>query len=322
MSGGRARRFFAALRWVLLLGGLVAMAALVRRVGPRTVLDALTAAGPFVPALIVLEAAWMGMDVFVVRALLGKRAREVPWSVYVRSAVTVYPMTILFPAGRTSAEAARAALLSPYVGAAATGLAAVLTQGASLLGNAIISLVALGVLVATLGTGHPLVAAVALSTVMTALLGALLLFGGRIPRAQALLRRVVPAGVVDLLAADRSSRAFDAVALSFAGRALQALLFIGALFATTGMLSARRGLIAQSIAVAGASFGDVVPQQAGVIEGAFAYFAGALGLGGQPDKAVATMLLIRACQISLTAITLLAGLALRGPRPREAAPAE
>jgi uncharacterized membrane protein YbhN (UPF0104 family) len=275
------------------------------------VLGALVAAGPYVPLLIALEAAWMGIDVFVVRALLGQRAREVPWPVYARSAISVYPVTILFPAGRASAEATRAALLAPYLGAPTTALAAIRVQGAGLLGTTLISLVALAVIAATLGFAHRLAAAVALSALLMAILGALLLFGTRRPRALALLRRFLPATAAALVTAEPTSRPFTAVTLSFLGRAVQAVLFAVALLATTGALSLRRGLVAQSIAVAGATVGDVVPQQAGVLEGAFTYFAGAIGLDARPDRALATVLLIRACQIALTAMALLVTLVLR-----------
>jgi uncharacterized membrane protein YbhN (UPF0104 family) len=146
----------------------------------------------------------------------------------------------------------------------------------------------------------------------------LLLFGVRHPRPLALLRRFLPAAAAALVAAEPTSRPFAAMALSFLGRAVQALLFAAALLATTGALSLRHGLVAQSIAVVGSTVGDVVPQQAGVLEGAFTYFAGAIGLDGRPDRALATMLLIRACQITLTAVALLVGLVLRwsGPRAR------
>lgn len=313
----RPLRWLPILRAALLLAGLAAMVLLVRRVGARTVLEALVVAGPYVPLLVALEAAWMGMDVFVLRALLGRRAPEVPWRVYASSAVNVYPVTILFPAGRTSAEATRAALLAPYLGAPAVALAAILMQGAGLLGNALISLVALVVIVATLGLAHRLAVIVALNALLTAIVGALLLFGARHRFAVALLRRFLPAATAPFAGEEPTSRPFAAMALSFLGRAVQAALFAIALLATTGALSLRRGLIAQSIATAGSTVGNLVPQQVGVIEGAFTYFAGAIGLGDRPDRAVATVLLIRACQITLTAVTLLVGIVLRwsGPRP-------
>jgi hypothetical protein len=296
---------------VLLLAGVGFMAALVRRVGAATVVGALVAAGPFVPFLVVLEAGWLGMDVLVLRALLGERAQKAPWSVWVQSQVTAYPITILFPAGRATAEVARAALLAPYLGAQVTGVAAIMLQGATLLGTALVSLVALAVLSATLGVQHKLVAAVFVSTLILGAMGSAFLFGARTQRTRALLRRLTKLGDLDLAATDPTSRPALAVMLSFASRGVQALLFTGALFATTGALSLRRGLIAQSIAVAGSTFGDLVPQQAGVIEGGFAYFADALGLHDMPDKAVATALLVRACQIAVTGILLLVGLVWR-----------
>lgn len=311
MSDARPRRWLAYLRVALLLFGVAAMVALVRRVGPATVAGALLSAGPFVPLLVALEAAWMGMDVFVLRALLGTRARQASWSVWARSAVTVYPVTILFPAGRATAEATRAAMLAPYLGAPATGFAAIQIQGSSLLGSASISLLALAVIIATIGAHHRLTAAVGISAILLGLMGIAILFGSRTEKSRALVRRFLPLGAVELATADPTSRPLVAVALSFVGRALQAVFFTCALFATTGQLSPRFGIIAQSIAVAGSTFGDVVPQQAGVTEGAFAYFADTIGLGNAPEKALATVLLMRACQIMLTGIAFLIGFAWR-----------
>src|SRR6185312_7282153 len=102
---------------------------------------------PFLPFLVVLEASWLGMDILVLRALLGERARGVPWSVWIQSQLTAYPVTILFPAGRATAEVTRATLLAPYLGAPATGLGAILLQGAGLLATGLIGLLALVVLV-------------------------------------------------------------------------------------------------------------------------------------------------------------------------------
>jgi hypothetical protein len=311
------RRAIPYLRLALFLAGVYFIGDLIRRVGPSNVLAALLGAGPFLPFLIVLEASWLGMDIFVLRALLGDRARGVPWSVWIRSQLTAYPVTVLFPAGRATAEVMRGAFLAPHLGAPAAGLGAILVQGAGLVSTSLIGLVALAVLVPSLGVRHELVAGVALSALVTGALGPVFLFGARTQRSRALLRRFTKLGDLDAVSVDPTSRPLRAVALSFVGRSIQALVYTFALLATSGALSLRNGVIAHSIAVAGATVGDLVPQQAGIIEGGFKLFAGTFGLQDHPDQAVATALLVRACQMVLAALMLLAGLAWR----RSAAPA-
>ena len=108
---------------------------------------------------------------------------------------------------------------------------------------------------------------------------------------------------------DPSARLGRAVCLSVLGRCIQCLLFMTVLYATSGLLSIVSGSIAQGISLAGSTVGDAVPQQAGIAEGAFVYFADALAL--TPEKAVSIALVVRVCQLTLAATCLLLGLAWR-----------
>jgi hypothetical protein len=260
----------------------------------------------------LLEAAWMGMDVFVLRALLGEQAKRAPAGAYLRSAVTAYAVTILFPAGRTSAEVTRAAMLSPHLGPGVVARAAVQMQGASMLGTAAISACALLSALAGPGDGHRLTVLILSSAALNGALGAVFLFGGRAPRVWAFLKKRV-AFLPELADAkdDPTSSPARAVLVSLAGRSIQCALFFVALFAATGIASLRLGSVAQGISLAGSTFGDAIPQQAGVVEGAFFYFAGALGLADAPVKAVAIALLVRCSQLLLAASCLVAGVVWR-----------
>lgn len=296
----------------MLAGGLVLTGLVVRRVGPSMVVRTILAAGVFLPLILALEAAWMGMDVFVLRALLGESAGLAPPAAYVRSAVTAYPVNIFFPAGRASAEVTRAALLSPYLGASRVTRAAMQLHGVSLLGTTLISLCALAVAVDRLDPGHRLGVVLATSALLTGALGGVFLFGARAPGLWAFLKARSPRfRELPEMTGAPGARLGRAILLSFVGRALQSVLFTIAVYAVDGALSPRTGCLAQGVSIAGSTFGDAVPQQAGVSEGAFLYFADALGLAGAPAKAVAIALVVRVGQLSLALGCLALGLVWR-----------
>jgi hypothetical protein len=311
-GAGRPRAWTRHWRTALLLAGLVVTGLIVREVGPAVVARTMLSAGVYLPLLMTFDGAWSAMDVFVLRALLGETAGRAPPSAYARSAVTAYAVHIFFPAGRASAEVMRATMLSPYLGASRVALAAMQLHGVSLLGTALISLVALAVTVGRLGLGHRLSAVIGMSTLLTGALGGLVLFGARAPRLWAFLRARI-AHFRDLTDTTGAPwpRLARAIFLSFAGRVIQIGFFAVAVLAATGELSLGTGAIAQGVSLAGSTFGYAVPQQAGVAEGAFFNFAGALGLAAAPAKAVAIALVVRVSQASLALVCLLVGFAWR-----------
>ena len=298
-------------RWrtALLAVGVVMTGLVVREIGPAQVSRAILSAWRYLPLLVALEAAWMGMDVFVLRALLGESAGRAPGLAYARSAATAYAVNVFFPAGRASAEVTRATMLSPWLGAGRATVAALQLHGVSLLGTASISLCALAAVVRRPDPSRGLALALAGSALLTGALGGLVSFGARAPRLWTFLgahsrhfREIAGTPTAPW------SRLLRAVSLSFAGRSIQSLLFTVAVAAATGALLPRTGLLAQGISLAGSTFGDAVPQQAGVSEGAFLYFAGALDLAATPARAVAIALLVRVAQLSLAVACLVIGL--------------
>jgi uncharacterized membrane protein YbhN (UPF0104 family) len=55
----------------------------------------------------------------------------------------------------------------------------------------------------------------------------------------------------------------------------------------------------------GAGLGDFVPNAVGITEGAYRLFAGALGLGDDPARAISIALVARLCQFSLAGVALI-----------------
>src|SRR5260221_11444842 len=129
------------------------------------------------------------MDVFVLRKPLGDRARRAPWSAYIRSAIVAYSVMILFPAGRASAEAARAGVLAKHLGATNVAASASAVLGSSLLGTALITLVGLVGIAARVGTSAKLFWIIAASAVMTTVAGLAFLLGSRSGKVRAFLQK-------------------------------------------------------------------------------------------------------------------------------------
>jgi hypothetical protein len=67
-------------KWILLAMGVVAVTALIRETGPAKVGAVLLGAGAHLPLIVLLEAAWISMDTFAVRALLGEHGKKAPAS--------------------------------------------------------------------------------------------------------------------------------------------------------------------------------------------------------------------------------------------------
>jgi hypothetical protein len=94
----------------------------------------------------------------------------------------------------------------------------------------------------------------------------------------------------------------SAIAFCLAGRSVQVVQYGVILFAVTGAVSLSSTLITDGIQLVGRGLGDMVPNQVGVTEGAFAAFAGALGLSEHPERAIAIALIGRVSNLSVAAL--------------------
>lgn len=298
-------------RWLLLAMGVVAVVLLVRESGPERVLDVMVTAAPWLPVILVLEAAWISMDAVALRFLYREEGRKVPLSAWLRSASVAYGVMILLPAGRAGGEVMRAAQLSKYVGMlSATGAAQL--QGSTLFANAVISVPCLLAVGAGVGFTHELTLLLGLNGLATAVLGLVVLFlasrselGGRLGRKIAFFQPY--AAQID--EATKPLKAFPkrAVLFTVTGRIIQAFQYGVILLAIGGHLTVSSALVAQGIHLVGSGLGDMVPNAVGITEAAYRFFAETLGFGDDPARAIAIALVARLTQYSLAGVALLAG---------------
>lgn len=294
-------------KWLLLLVGIAAVAALVRETGPKRVGEVIVAAARHLPLIILLEAVWISMDTFAVRALLGEHGKDAPWKLYLRSGLVAYSIMVLLPAGRAGGEVARAALLGPQVGGARAGAAAARINGVTLLANALISVPCFLAIAAVVGMSDKLSLAVLGNAVVTAFLGVGILVVTRRSKVGGFLakrfRSMVHWGpAFDEALREMPAIPYRAIVLCFVGRAIQMVQYAVILHAVGGKLTLTSGLVTQGIHLVGAALGDMVPNQVGFNEGAYRLFAEALGLAHDPARAVSIALVARLGQFFLAAV--------------------
>lgn len=298
-------------RWILLCFGIAAVFYLVREAGADKVIEVISQAGPYLPIIVLLEISWVSMDIWALRILYGEDAKKVPFLDWIRSATVAYGVMILLPAGRAGGEVMRAAMLNKHVGMRSVAGAAQL-QGATLLGNTLISIPCYWAVASMQGWSHKLALLVAANGIATGSLGLGILFitsrsrlGGWLGERLSFMKQF--AADLDDALAPASALPKRAIFCTFVGRVLQTVQYGVILLAIGGQLTVMSGLIAQGIHLVGASLGDIVPNAVGITEGFYKLFAGTLGLESDPARAISIALVARLVQLSLAGIVFIFG---------------
>ncbi|GAB5544796.1 MAG: hypothetical protein RLO52_42270 [Sandaracinaceae bacterium] len=307
-------------RWLLFVFGVGGLVYLVHDAGPEAVWSTLYGAGVFLPLIMLCEVGFVGMDVISLRLMFGERAREVPFTVWLRSAMMAYGIMILLPAGRAGGEVMRAANLAPYIGGARAAAGAALLQGVTLWGNTLISIPCYVAVAYESGPTSWLALLVAANGIATGVLGSVLLFGARMSRIGGWLGRRVKALATHGAHFDESLKEMHAVparpiAAALVGRLFQSLQYGLILLAVGGALTAGTALVSQAIHLVGAGLGDMVPNQMGITEGAYRIFLEYLPALTEA-QAIGIALVHRVCQFLLAGTSLAIGALWR---PAEAA---
>ena len=275
------------------LVGLLAVALLVRHTGVDAVARALARGAHLLPFILLGEIAILACTLCALRTLYGDARRAVPLSAWVRSGLIGYAVMGLVPAGRTAAEAMRAALLARYVGAARAAAAATRLQGVALIGNAAISLPAAWAAYHLLGPSLVPGAIVANGALVFVLGGAILLAGRRLGFGAFLGRRSTRAQAFGQAFDDHlrgepllPARAIGWEALSRCVQVSQCALLLSAVGGVVGIGQALR---AEGVLLVGGALGDLVPAQLGVTEATYTLSSKALLLSASDAMAIALL---------------------------------
>jgi len=295
-------------RLLLATVGLALVAYLVRGAGPDRVACVLLQVGPWLPAIFALEMAQILSDVLALRSLLPAERSHIPLATWVRSSAVAYGMMILLPAGRAAGEVARATLLAKHVGAPQATIASTRLQASYLIANAAASAGACIAVASNAGLRSLLVALLAANATIIAI-AALALIGAlsnaRIWRWLETLRRRLmheeAQGQVGDIRGD-GRLGWRAILACCCGRAAQLVQYGVILAAIGGARTIEGALTAHGIHLVGASLGDLLPNQLGVVDGAYRAFAPALGLGAAPARALSIAFVAHAVQLSLATL--------------------
>lgn len=312
-----------ALRATLFVLGVTAVVLLVRAAGPGAVLDTLLRAGVWLPLIVALEVGFAGMDVLALRSLAGPRAESVPRATWLRSALVAYGIMILLPAGRAGGEIARAASLGPHVGGAHAIAMATRLQAVTLLANSVISIPCWAAVALASHALEPLAWLVLGNGVVTGVVGGAIVLTSRRSRVGGWLGGRIAALATHGARFDEALRDqtpwTPAILWCSLGRALQSLQYGVILLSVGGTLTVTSAFVSQGIHLVGAGFGDMVPNQVGITEGAYRIFADVLGLADAPARAIGIALVARICQSSLAGVALAVGAVLKSGAPKPAA---
>ncbi|HEY8039887.1 MAG TPA: hypothetical protein VIF15_08850 [Polyangiaceae bacterium] len=326
MSPG-ARRALA--RGSLAALGLALVVYLIRDAGPDRVAAVLWQAGAWLPLILALEAFQLGSDYVALRLILGERAARVPAATWVRSCAIAYAMMILVPAGRAAGEVTRATFLSRYIGGAPRA-AAVGTQfqAAYLSANGILSAVGCAVVASRFGLRSPLALLLAGNVLAQAAISAGLigiLWDARVGRWLDRMRRRFVRGAAESPPLDREARRhlpWKAAVVSSVSRAAQVVQYGIVLHAVGGVATVRNAFVTHGIHLVGATLGDMMPNQLGVVDGMYRAFADDVGFGDAPARALSIAFVIRIAQLTLAGACVVVAAAMRhAASPGGASPA-
>jgi hypothetical protein len=315
-------------RILFLAAGLATFVALVYHVGPARLWAVLASSWPIIPALVVLDIAWMSLESIALLLFYGPEHHKIPVRNWLKALFTHYATMVVLPVGRVGAEIARAAMLAPHVGSHRVAAGAAQMQIMVLYANTVICIPCFFAAVQLGGWSGSLAALLIFNFFANGLLGlGLHLFtrnvhiGGWLskkfesmlhwgPELDAEFRRMPRLQLVPGL-------------LCLSGRALQTVEYGLVLATVAGTAMTLSGtLVAEGIHIGAAALGDAVPNQVGVAEGMYRLFAGALGLGDHPEKALAIAIVVRVANFCVAGMCFgVLGLWPRGQERAETAPA-
>lgn len=292
MSAGRRKVLIHAAFGVV---GLLALALLVRGVGPRTLFSMLRASARWLPVLFALDALRVVAEVASTWSLSVRVRRRVPVAELFRVHLIGYAIAAFMPAGRAAGEAVKAAMLSRFVGAPEAAAVGAANQASSLLGGVIAAIPCVVAAIAMTGLS-PLTGAIAAYAGIT-ILGFTAVqvacrkrgLGGPLLRRFSRMMEAATTAFQD---------AMDRIPIVPAGATIAAAasraLVVAQLAVLLAALGGRHGvgeaLLAHGVGLVGGTLGDLVPGQLGASDGAFALAAPYLGLALVDGVAISVML--------------------------------
>jgi dUTPase len=266
-------------------------------------------AGPWLPLILLMETGQILVDFVVLRAILGSDWRAIPLRVRIRVCAVAYSMMILLPAGRAAGDVTRGALLAKYVGAARAAAAGAQLWASYIFANAFISAADCVIVGFSLGWRSPLALLLAGNTVLMLLIsGALLamLWDGRLGRWIERVRQRFVSSPREARTGlpSHSTPAWRGIAVCSIVRLIQVAQYGVIVCAVGGAIGVRSAFLVHGVHLVAATVGDMVPNQLGVVDGAYRAFAGVIGFAATPERALSIAFVERIAQLTLALVCL------------------
>lgn len=275
--------------------GLGAAGAMLR----HTDFAAVRAFGGWAGFVLAIEGVRVAAEAMATRSLLGAQLR-LPWWTLIRVHLAGYAIAMVMPAGRTIAEASKAVMLRPWLGAARCAGVGATNQALVMFATGLTAVVCA---LAAWWWGHASLAAtvsVQAAALLASGIGMLAML--RSPRLMAWAARRVPRIAKLVQGAGDGARVpgvRKALAWFVVHRSVQAVQ-LGVLASALGLFTPLRTLAITGASIVGTSVGVAVPAQLGVVGGALALAAP--GLGFAASQALAMALMLHAAQFTWVAI--------------------
>lgn len=297
-------------RALAIILGLSVVGFMVYKSGPEAVWVAVTRVPAVFLIVWLLELGVAGTESWAAVLVYGPDRKKIPPREVLRTSLLCYSLIGILPFGRAAGEAARAAMLSRYVGVPLAAASAARMQALSLLGNAVISVpCALGVFL-FLGAKSWLLLGIVGHLLFALLLGGGLILAGRKAGLGARIGKLIRkdqqwGSAVDEKLASNENLALPLVWISLSrllrtGQRAALLMAVGAAF---GPLPS---LVSESVNLVASSIGDAIPLQVGVTEAGYAFASQTLGISASDGVAMA--LIVHVAQIVCVGIGFLSPL--------------
>ncbi len=274
--------------------GILALVVLVRSVGVASFFSVVTASLQWLPLLFALEALRLGTELAMTYTASKAVRERIPMVELLRIHVIAFGVSLVLPAGRTTAEATRATMLSRFIGAAEASAVAFCNQSMALLGGGLIAIpcLASGLLLTGLSS---LVVTVFGFACITSSAFVLCQLGARRREITGFIGRLSSRFGPAALAFQDATRdmpifPLGPVASGLASRIIQVIEYSVLLYALALHHGPAESLLAEGVNLIGGAVGDFIPGQVGATDSAFALAAPTLGLTGADGVVIAVML--------------------------------
>jgi hypothetical protein len=232
-------------------------------------------------------------------------------------------MMVLLPAGRAAGEVARGALFARHIGVPSAASCATQLQASYVSAIGVLSLVELWAVASLPGRRSSLALLLGVNAALT-IAGAAglvaILWDARVGRWLATLRRRVSRAQEPASLAPLARRIpWTAACACSVGRSAQAVQYALILSAVGGVVTFRSALVVHGVHLVGATLGDAIPGQLGVLDGTYRAFAVVIGFASEPERALSIAFVAHATQLVLAAVGVVVAAVTRRGDDRAAA---